>query len=64
MTEIKQLTEEIENIKSVTKQIENLIDWKSPNISRNYVLIESIKFLDKELNYLEKSVNKLITKNN
>lgn len=64
MTEIKQLTEEIENIKSVTKQIENLIDWKAPNISRNYVLIEAIKFLDKELNYLEKSVNKLITKNN
>ena len=61
---VKELQQEIDNVKSVTEQIEKLIDWKAANISRNYILIEAIKFLDKELIYLEKAKNKLISKNN
>jgi hypothetical protein len=60
MTQQQELTKEIEYSKEVITKLEKLIDWTSPNIVRNYILIESIKILDMDVKYYTKCLNKLI----
>ena len=60
MTQQDDLIKEIEYTKEVISQLEKLIDWTSPNLARNYILIEAIKILDMDVKYLSKSLNKLI----
>jgi hypothetical protein len=60
MTQQQELTKEIEYSKEVILKLEKLIDWTSPNIVRNYILIESIKILDMDVKYYSKCLDKLI----
>ena len=60
MTQQQELTKEIEYSKEVITKLERLIDWTSPNIVRNYILIESIKILDMDVKYYSKCLDKLI----
>lgn len=60
MTQQDELIKEIEYSKDVIFKLEKLIDWTSPNLVRNYILIEAIKILDMDVKYLLKSLNKLI----
>ena len=60
MTQQDELIKEIEYTKEVISQLEKLIDWTSPNLARNYILIEAIKILDMDVKYLLKSLSKLI----
>lgn len=60
MTQQDDLIKEIEYTKEVISQLEKLIDWTSPNLARNYILIEAIKILDMDVKYLLKSLSKLI----
>lgn len=60
MTQQQELQKEIEYSKEVITKLERLIDWTSPNIVRNYILIESIKFLDMDVKYYTKCLDKLI----
>jgi hypothetical protein len=60
MTQQQELTKEIEYSKDVILKLEKLIDWTSPNIVRNYILIESIKILDMDVKYYSKCLDKLI----
>jgi hypothetical protein len=60
MTQQQEITKEIEYSKEVITKLERLIDWTSPNIVRNYILIESIKILDMDVKYYSKCLDKLI----
>lgn len=60
MTQQDDIIKEIEYTKEVISQLEKLIDWTSPNLARNYILIEAIKILDMDVKYLLKSLSKLI----
>jgi hypothetical protein len=64
MQQIKELQKEIEVYKQTIVNIESLIVWDQIHYTKNFILIEALKMIEKELLYLEKSLNKLIAKNN
>lgn len=64
MQQIKELQKEIEVYKQTIVNIEGLIVWDQIHYTKNFILIEALKMIEKELLYLEKSLNKLIAKNN
>lgn len=59
MNEIQQIQKELKITSEVIEKIETLIDWTQANEVRNYLLIECIKILDKDKNYLQKCLNRL-----
>lgn len=59
MTQQQQIQKELKITTDVIEKIETLIDWTQANEVRNYLLIECIKILDKDKNYLQKCLNKL-----
>lgn len=60
MTQQTDLTKEIKCTQEVIEKLEKLIDWTSPNLARNYILIEAIKILEMDNRYNTKCLNKLI----
>lgn len=60
MTQQQQLIKEIEYSNEIIIKLEKLIDWTSPNLVRNYILIEAIKILDMDVKYYNKCLEKLI----
>lgn len=60
MTQQQQLIKEIEYSNEIIIKLEKLIDWTSPNLVRNYILIEAIKILDMDVKYYSKCLEKLI----
>ena len=64
MQQLKELQKEIEVYKQTIINIEGLIVWDQIHYTKNFILIEALKMIEKELLYLEKSLNKLIAKNN
>ena len=60
MTQQQQLIKEIGYSNEIIIKLEKLIDWTSPNLVRNYILIEAIKILDMDVKYYNKCLEKLI----